>query len=108
MAIMKLAFLGFRHGHVMGLYQSALQHPDVDVVAAVEEDSATAASLRGAGKVKLTHDRIADVLPGVACDAVAIGDVYARRGAIAIAALTAGKHVIADKPLCTRLDELER
>ena len=105
---MKLAFLGFRHAHVMGLYQSATEHADVDVVAAVEEDPATAESLRAAGKVTLTHERIPDVLANVACDAVAIGDVYARRGAIAIAALEAGKHVIADKPLCTRLDELDR
>src|SRR5688572_9236134 len=106
--MMKLTFLGIRHGHVMGLYQSALEHQGVDVVAAVEEDSVTAASLRAAGKVKLTHERIADVLSNVPCDAVAIGDVYARRGAIAIAALEADKHVIADKPLCTRLDELDR
>jgi predicted dehydrogenase len=106
--MMKLAFLGFRHGHVMGLYQSALEHPDVEVVAAVEEDPATVATLRAAGKVELTHERIAEVLASVPCDAVAIGDVYARRGAIAIAALEAGKHVIADKPLCTRLDELDR
>jgi predicted dehydrogenase len=105
---MKLAFLGFRHAHVMGLYQSALQHPDVEVVAAVEEDTAAAAALRSAGKVKLTHERIDDVLANVACDAVAIGDVYARRGAITIAAIEAGKHVIADKPVCTRLDELDR
>ena len=105
---MKLAFLGFRHGHVMGLHQSAAQHPDVEIVAAVEEDAAAAASLRSGGKVRLTHERIADVMSNVACDAVAIGDVYARRGALAITALEAGKHVIADKPLCTRLDELER
>src|SRR5688500_17917619 len=105
---MKLAFLGFRHAHVMGLYRSALEHPDVDVVAAVEEDGASAEALRGAWKVELTHGRIAAVLANVPCDAVAIGDVYARRGAIAIAALEAGKHVIADKPICTRIEELDR
>ena len=40
-------------------------------------------------------------------DIVAIGAFFAARGAIAIDALGRGKHVIADKPPCTRIDELE-
>jgi predicted dehydrogenase len=105
---MRLAFIGFRHGHVMGLYRGAMAHAGVAVVAACEEDPETAASLKSAGTVQLTHDRMEDVLANVDCDAIAIGDYFARRGAIAIAALEAGKHVIADKPLCTSLDELDR
>ncbi len=105
---MRLAFIGFRHGHVMGLYKGAVAHAGVDVVAACEEDAHAAETLRANGTVQLTHDRIADVLENVDCDAVAIGDIFARRGEIAIKALNAGKHVIADKPICTRLDELEQ
>ena len=105
---MRLAFIGFRHGHVMGLYRGAVAHAGVDVVAACEEDAQTAASLKSSGTVQLTHSRMEDVLERVDCDAIAIGDYFARRGAIAIAALEAGKHVIADKPLCTSLDELDR
>lgn len=40
-------------------------------------------------------------------DIVAIGDKYGQRGATAIKALQSGKHVISDKPLCTRIEELE-
>ena len=105
---MRLAFIGFRHGHVMGLYKGAVAHAGVDVVAACEEDPQAAATLRAAGAVTLTHERMDDVLHDVDCDAVAIGDYFARRGEIAIRALEAGKHVIADKPICTRLDELEK
>jgi predicted dehydrogenase len=47
------------------------------------------------------------MLAAVACDAVAIGDYYSKRGSLAIRALRAGKHVIADKPLCTDLKELD-
>jgi predicted dehydrogenase len=103
---MRLAFIGFRHGHVMGLYRGAMEHPRVEVVAACEEDPQAAAALRAGGAVKLTHERMEDVLRDVDCDAIAIGDYFARRGEIAIRALEAGKHVIADKPICTKLDEL--
>ena len=105
---MRLAFIGFRHGHVMGLYRGAVAHAGVEVVAACEEDPQAAAALKAGGAVKLTHERMDDVLQRVECDAIAIGDYFARRGEIAIRALEAGKHVIADKPICTRLDELDR
>jgi predicted dehydrogenase len=105
---MRLAFIGFRHGHIMGLYKGALSHPGVKVVAACEEDPQAAAALRAGGAVQLTHERMDDVLRDVECDAIAVGDYFARRGAIIIRALEAGKHVIADKPICTRLEELEQ
>src|SRR5688572_5836001 len=105
---MRLAFVGFRHGHVMGLYRAAVSRPDVQVVAACEEDAQAAAALRAAGDVKLTHDSFDRVMRDVECDAIAIGDYFARRGELAMAALEAGKHVIADKPICTRLDELDK
>ena len=40
-------------------------------------------------------------------DAVAIGGRYGDRGQAIIKALKAGKHVIADKPICTRMEEYE-
>lgn len=91
----------------MGLYRDALQDPSVQVIASAEADPQTAAQISAAGTVTLTHDDPDRLLREVECDAIAIGDVYSRRGAIAIAALRAGRHVISDKPLCTRLEELE-
>lgn len=41
-------------------------------------------------------------------DIIAIGDYYGARGELAIQALEAGKHIIADKPLCTQSVEAER
>src|SRR3954464_3254051 len=108
MSKIRLAFLGFRHGHVLGLYEAAKKHPRVEIAAAVEEDDAAAKTLRDAGTVAFTHDSYDDVYSGVDFDAVAVGDYFARRGEIIISALSAGKHVIADKPICTSLDELER
>src|SRR5437016_952050 len=101
----KLAFLGFRHGHVMGLYKSAIAHPRVEVVAACEEDPSAAAALVG---VKLTHRSYEEIYRDVAFDAIAVGDYFGRRGEIIIDALRRGKHVISDKPICTKLAELEQ
>ncbi|MHC4886540.1 MAG: Gfo/Idh/MocA family protein [Planctomycetota bacterium] len=104
---LRLAFAGFRHGHIFSLHSLADQLDTIEVVGASEGDEETRSNLAKEGKVTVTHNTLTDLLAEVACDAVAIGDVYVKRGALAIEALKAGKHVIADKPLCTSLEELE-
>jgi predicted dehydrogenase len=106
--MLKLAFAGFRHGHIMGFYNACKTHPQVKLVAACEEDGATIESLRSAGKVNSTHTNLREMLDSVDCDAVAVGDFFAKRGSVIIESLNAGKHVIADKPVCTKLEELEQ
>ncbi len=101
----RLAVLGFRHGHIMSVYNQAREAADVEVAAAAEDHAPTREQL--ADSVAFTHDSCERALDEVACDAVAIGDYYGRRGSLAIAALERGLHVIADKPLCTSLDELK-
>lgn len=105
--MLQLAFMGFRHGHIFSLLKHAETHPDVRIAAACEEDPATRETLAQAGTVRITHDSYARLLDEAACDAIAVGDYYGKRGAIAIEALRRGKHVISDKPLCTSLAELE-
>lgn len=105
--MLNLAFAGFRHGHINGLYTQAMAHPDVNVVAAFEENPAARKAAEDAIGVKFTHDCYDCLLKDPSIDAVAIGDYYGIRGERAIRALKAGKHVIADKPLCTRLPELD-
>jgi predicted dehydrogenase len=104
----RFAFAGFRHGHIMSLLGEVNKAEDAEVTAACEEHAATRAQLAEAGTVTFTHDSIADMIADSGCDVVAIGDYYGNRGAIAIQALEAGKHVIADKPICTSLEELDR
>jgi predicted dehydrogenase len=104
--MLKLAFMGFRHGHIYTLLQHAKDSPDVQIVAACEEDPATRDAVNKAGAVTITHDSYARLLAETDCDAVAIGDYYAKRGPAAIEALKLGKHVISDKPICISLDEL--
>lgn len=102
----KIAFAGFRHPHILGLWDRANDHKDCEIVGAWENDPATRKELEAAGKVRLTHDSFESLLTESGATIVAIGDTYARRGGLAIAALKAGKHIISDKPLCTDLNEL--
>lgn len=105
---LRVAFVGFRHGHIFSLLDRVRRSPDCVLVAACEEDAATRAELAASGKVEITHDSYARLLAEVPCDIIAVGDYYGIRGSRAIQALEAGRHVILDKPVCTHLDELDR
>jgi predicted dehydrogenase len=101
----RFAFAGFRHTHILDLLAGVEENPDTEVVACCEEDPGARAELAAKGRVQITHSDFAKMLAEVECEVVAIGDYYARRGSMAIAALRAGRHVLGDKPLCTTLDE---
>jgi predicted dehydrogenase len=100
-----MAFIGFRHSHILALYQLAQSTEGVHVVAACEEDAQARDDVPE--HVSITHDSYAKMLDEVDCQIIAVGDYYAKRGPVIIEALRRGKHVIADKPLCTDLAELD-
>ena len=104
---LRFAFIGFRHGHINGLYRLAEERDGVEIVAACEEDPEARAATPNAG-VRITHDSYEAMLSDVECDVVACGDYFGIRGERLIQAMEAGRHVIGDKPLCTSLDELDR
>jgi len=104
----RIAFLGFRHGHVRDAYLRARERPDVEIVACSEEDAGVRAGLEREGAVKVTHRDHRKLLETVDCDAVVVGAVFGRRGTMVADALAAGRHVLADKPACTSLAELDR
>ena len=104
----RMAFAGFRHAHIYSLYKLAGERSDLSITAAAEDDAASAEEARKRG-VRLTHPDIDTLLEDTeAFDLLAIGDVYGHRGRLAVRAMDAGKPVILDKPLCTRLDELRQ
>ena len=104
---MNIAFAGFRHDHIFGLYNSALAEAGVSVRGAFEEDDAARAVAEEKG-VAFTYPTYRALLDDAAVEIVAVGDYYGIRGRRVIEALKAGKHVICDKPLCTSLSELRR
>lgn len=104
---LKIAFVGFRHGHIHGLYRMAKADPSIEVVGVCEEDEGTRKALADMG-VQVTHETYERMLDDVECDAVACGDYFGIRGDRLIQAMERGRHVIADKPVCTCLEDLDR
>ena len=104
----RFAFVGFQHGHIMAVYNHARQSPDIEILAACEEDADRRAELAKAGTVEITHENYERMLDEVECDVIAVGDIFAKRGQRTIQALQKGRHVISDKPICCKLDELEQ
>jgi predicted dehydrogenase len=106
MKTVKIAIAGFRHAHILDLYERVISRPDTELVATCEENFA--ASLMPAKGLKPDFDSFEKFLAETDCAVIALGDTYGKRGAQAIASLKAGRHLIADKPLCTSLAELEQ
>lgn len=103
---MKIAFAGFRHGHIYVLYNMAKEHKEFEIVGAFESHQESRKSAEGKG-VCFNYDTYEQLLSDENVSVVAIGSCYGDRGAMVIKALKAGKHVICDKPLCTDLIELD-
>ncbi len=104
---MNIAFAGFRHSHILGLYDSVQRCEEVNLVGCFEENIAVKKQMETEKGVSFSYASYEELLEDDRVDAVAVGDYYGIRGKRIIEALKAGKHVIADKPLCTDLDELE-
>ena len=103
-----LAFAGFRHSHILGLYKSAMKNPLVNITGCCEEDKDAKKEAETINGIPFLYDSYEQVLNDASVDAIAIGDYYGKRGEMVISALQHGKHVICDKPICTSLEQLEK
>ena len=102
---MNIAFAGLRHGHIFTLARMARENPLFTITGYWEEDAAAreAAAPQFTETAYPSYDAL---LADPAVDVVAVGDYYGIRGERILRALRAGKHVLCDKPVCTRLSEL--
>ena len=103
---MNIAIVGLRHGHIFSIYDMVKVSDEFSVIGAFEEDEEARNSAINNG-FNCNYNSLEEVLNDKSVDIVALGGCYADRGKVAIKALKAGKHVIADKPLCTSLEELD-
>lgn len=103
---MNLVFVGFKHRHTGAIYQEAMENPDITVLGAWEDTEAGRALADGTG-LQFNYPTFESVLADDNVDAICLGGCYGERGGEAIAALKAGKHVYADKPVCTSLSEID-
>lgn len=103
---MNIVFVGFRHRHTGAIYEEAMANADINVLGAWEETEIGRNLAEGTGMV-FNYETLEDVLSDPNVDAVNLGGCYGDRGDIAIKALKAGKHVYADKPVCTTLEQVD-
>lgn len=103
--MMKVAFAGLRHGHIYTLYRMMMEHEEFEVAGAFEENEEAQKTAATNGLI-CNYKTYEELLQDESIEAVALGGRYGDHGFMAIKALEAGKHVIADKPLCTSLEEL--
>ncbi|MBQ8003641.1 MAG: Gfo/Idh/MocA family oxidoreductase, partial [Oscillospiraceae bacterium] len=103
---MNLVFVGFKHRHTGAIYEEAMADPNITVLGAWEDTDAGRALADGLG-LEFNYATLEDVLNDERVDAICLGGCYGERGGEAIAALKAGKHVYADKPVCTSLAEID-
>lgn len=104
---MNILFYGFRHAHILDCYRMANKSPQIQILCAIEENEPARLSAQDKLGISIAPDGYDTWLNNPAVDAVAIGGAYGNRGQAVIQALRAGKHVFADKPICTSLAELE-
>lgn len=104
---MKIAFAGLRHAHIFQLADLARQTPSVEIAGVWEENPEAAAAANSLFSEKW-YSSYEALLEDQSVDIVAIGDYYGIRGQRILQALTAGKHILTDKPVCTSLEELNQ
>jgi len=103
---LSLAIAGLRHPHIETIIDEARLRSDVDLVAIAEPDPQIRARYAASLGVKGYADH-RDLLAAARVDVLGVGAVYGQRGRIVADALRAGVHVLADKPLCTTLADLD-
>lgn len=102
-----VSFAGFRHGHIYQLYDQVNAYPGAELRGCFEENEEARESAKNGRGIDFNYSSFDEILNDDKTDIVAIGDYYGARGSLAIKALRAGKHVIADKPVCITLEELD-
>lgn len=104
---MKAAFIGLNNGHLQHLYQMMQESTDHWEIAAICEENPETAKQLEEKNFTVTHTDFTEMLEQADFDVLAVGEYFGIRGSRIIAALKHGKHVMADKPLCISLEELD-
>lgn len=105
-APMKVAILGAAHQHVDYALAEVAHRDELELVAVAEPDAALRERYL-AGVRAPRYDSAQELLAAHDVDVALVAGVYSERAAATVAALQAGAHVLADKPLCTTLEQLD-
>jgi predicted dehydrogenase len=105
---LRFVFAGLRHPHGWAIWNRIRNHPGCRLAGVCEEDEQTRTELEQRPDVSRVYSNYENMLEAVPSEVVATADYYGNRGRIVIRALEDGRHVLADKPICASLEELEQ
>lgn len=103
----RVGLLGAAHGHVTYALTEAREADDVEIVAAGEGDPALRETFLAGLPCPVGGDELR-ILDDFELDAAVVCGVYARRAGVIAECLRRGVPVLADKPICTTLEQWER
>ncbi|MBI2299462.1 MAG: Gfo/Idh/MocA family oxidoreductase [Armatimonadetes bacterium] len=103
----RVAIYGFKHGHIQSVVRTVGKMPGVELAVLAEDDPHYRAVAEQALGLPIRDASGEQILEGEEFDVFATGDAYGRRGALLLKALDSGRHILGDKPLCTRLSECD-
>jgi predicted dehydrogenase len=103
---LRFGLAGLRHGHLSILLDEIAKRSDVSLVALAEDDPTIREEFRNRLNVPAYSD-YHEMLATERLDAVGVICIPGGRGQVVADCLRAGVDVIADKPLCTTLADLE-
>ncbi|WP_350278037.1 Gfo/Idh/MocA family oxidoreductase [Kribbella sp. HUAS MG21] len=104
--MMRIAVAGAAHPHVAYATAEVDQGTGYELVAVADPERATAEKWAAPYGARVFTDH-REMLRAVEPDVVMVAGIYGDRGRVVVDALDAGCHVIADKPLCTTLEDLD-
>ncbi|WP_410790172.1 Gfo/Idh/MocA family protein [Kribbella sp. C-35] len=102
----RIAIAGAAHPHVAYATAEVDQVAEYDLVAVADPSRETAERWAAPYDAKVFTDH-QQMLREVEPEVVMVAGIYGDRGQVVVDALNAGCHVIADKPLCTTLEDLD-
>ena len=105
---MRVAVAGCKHFHVCSIVKSIVARPDLELVAVAEDDLERYGEYVAKVRTPVVYGSVEELFDKAEFDILLVGDAFGKRGAHVIRALESGRHVLADKPFCTRLEELNR
>lgn len=104
---MRLAIIGAQHNHVLGIARSAIQQPDVELIAVAEPEESVRDEVAAEFGIRALAD-YRELLEGPEIDAALLAPINNQKPELTADCLAAGVHVLVDKPAVTDIQGLER
>ena len=104
---LRIGVVGLNHGHIHGMVNGLLETGETEIVCGYAAEGDLRARFDEAHDPIPWKDEAAAVIESPEVDLVCTASINGDRGRVILDALSAGKAVFVDKPMLTRLDELD-